>query len=124
MMTTGIPAWLASLTTLRERLVVERREHDAVHLARDEVLDDLDLLSASSSSFGRALPQDVDVRFLRRGSSAPAWIDFQNSCVVPFGITAMTTRSSFALQATRTSTRTTKRDKRMRMAEMVSNPGC
>ena len=70
-----------------------------LHAPRDEVLDDLDLLR-ELVLLRRSLPQDVDADSFA-AASAPAWIDFQNSCVVPFGITAMTTRSCFALQATR-----------------------
>ena len=54
MMTTGMCAPAASSTGRDEGLVVERGEHDAAHLAADEVLDDL--RSAASRSSSRSGP--------------------------------------------------------------------
>ena len=62
-MTTGIllaAAWRPTAPAP----VVERREHDAVDVPIDEILDDLDLLFAVVF-LQRALPDDVDAQFVR-----------------------------------------------------------
>ena len=57
----------------------------------------------------RALPDDLDVRAPARALTRAGVDDFQNSCVVPLGMTATTTRSSLLPQAaTRASTNTEK----------------
>ena len=87
MMTVGIPARAASSTGRTSARAVERREHDAGDALRDEALDDLDLLLAVVLA-ERALPDDgVDpcARSSRAALTAPAWMLFQNSWVVPLG---------------------------------------
>ena len=91
-------------------------------------LFDVSEFMEASSSFGGPFHR-MSTSDSFAAASAPAWIAFQNSCVVPFGITAMTTRSCFApqatnMRATRMSTRTARGEKRMRMDDMISNPGC
>jgi len=64
----------------------------ALHVPRHEIFDHLDLLHAIVFS-QRPLPDDFDLcsvgRQLTLAFTAPALIDFQNSCVVPLGTTAM-----------------------------------
>ncbi len=50
-----------------------------------------EICASRSSSFSGPFQRISTVSSLE-ALTAPAWIDFQNSCVVPFGMTAMTGR--------------------------------
>ena len=90
--TTGIFACVGALHRRDERLVVERREDDPVHALRRRSSHDVDLrlevvlLAAAPSRRCRR-------RAPCAAFTAPAWTLFQNSCVVPFGMTAILSRA-------------------------------
>ena len=86
------PGALRFFHRAHQRALVERREHDAVHALAEEALDHLHLLLAVVLA-QRALPGDVHLDpaaiQLARRLDRPAWMLFQNSCVVPLGTTPM-----------------------------------
>ena len=95
------PRALGLFHRAHERGLVERRDDDARDVLADEALDDLRTCCSRSSCAQRPLPHDRDGR-ARRGSAsrsaftAPAWMAFQNSCVVPLGMTPMEWAVGFA----------------------------
>ena len=84
----------ASRTTRYQGLRIERRQADAVDALGDEILHQVDLRLAIALG-DRAFPDDVDVG-LFRPSTAPACTDFQNSCDVALGTTAISSFSRVA----------------------------